>query len=431
MMNLVPNAGFEQGLGGWEATPGGVALVQTHTKRFVMLAGERRAAAICSDPIEVTPGATYHLWVERAIPGDVQVLLLSRQGIRPATPDTEFVAWDTPIRIQLTTPAGKRAGVSRVVIEPVGPRLELSSARDTIAFIEPGQEYEILVEVENTGSEPVSNATATLLAPYHDLAEEHRDLVRVPSLNPGETTTLSWLISKQHRASAPFEVRLEHGLRNQTLSGATLRHRPRLPERKTLKSVDGGWQWFTLASRGLRLTAHETDFDYGPMLLTDEKAKRDLGVIQRIGRILHRGGGTDLWSRKRRITPAGIQLFGHNDLAEWEVELRPEHRLKGLMLSLRLTPKRRIADAHLELAPFQTLLPLSEGEGSFVIDPSGVASHLVWSINAPFDVRMRVLPRAGVVSLLSGRLPLLPGRTSRIEAVLHRFEGGIIGTESR
>ncbi|MER3466951.1 MAG: hypothetical protein C4340_07725, partial [Armatimonadota bacterium] len=212
-MNLIPNPDFERGMGSWEATPGGVTLVQTQAKRFVMLAGERRAAAICSDPVDVVPGAAYRLSVERAVPGDVQVLLLSREETRTTTPDSEFVAWGTPIRVQLTTPAGKRAAVSRVCLEPVGPRLEMSSVRDTLAFIDPGEEYEILVEVENTGSEAVSGAAATLIAPYHDLAEEHRDLVRVPSLAPREAATLAWLISKQHRASAPFEIRLEYGLK--------------------------------------------------------------------------------------------------------------------------------------------------------------------------------------------------------------------------
>lgn len=430
-MNLIPNADFQQGMGSWEATPGGVTLVRTHAKRFVLLAGERRAAAICSDPVDVAPGAAYRLVVERAIPGEVQVLLLSREEARPATPDTEFVAWDTPIRVQLATPAGKRAGVSRVAVEPVGARLEMSSVRDTTAFVEPGGEYEILVEVANTGSDVVSGATATLLAPHHDLAEEHRDLQRVPTLAPGETATLAWPIAKQHRASAPFEIRLEYGLRNQTLAGATLRHRPRAPERKTLKSVDGGWQWFTIASRGLRLTAHETDFDYGPMLLTDDKSKRDLGVVQRIGRVVHQDGASDLWSRKRRITPAGIQLAGHDDLAEWEVEIRPEHRLKGILVGVRLTPKRRVAEAHLELAPFQTLLPLSERAGGFVVGAPGAESHLLWNVTARFELQTRVLPRAGVVVLASGRLPLQPGRTQRVEAVLQRFEGSIIGAEPK
>jgi hypothetical protein len=430
-MNLIPNPDFAQGMGSWEATPGGVTLVQTHAKRFVLLAGQRRAAAICSDPVEVVPGAAYRLVVERAIPGEVQVLLLSREAARQAAPDDEFVAWDTPIRVQLTTPAGKRAGVSRVTLEPVGARLEMSCVRDTVAFVEPGAEFEILVEVENTGSDVVSGATATLIAPYHDLAEEHRDLIRVPPLTPGETATLSWLIAKQHRASAGFEIRLEYGTNNQVLAGATLRHRPSAPERKTLKSVDGGWQWFTISSRGLRLTAHETDFDYGPMLLTDEKAKRDLGVIQRIGRIVHKDGAADLWSRKRRITPAGIQMTGHNDIAEWEVEIRPEHRLKGILLGIRLGPKRRIAEAHLELAPFQTLLPLTERAGGFVVGAPGAESHLVWSVSGGVEMRTRVLARAGVVALVSGRTPLLPGRMQRIEAVLHRFEGGIISADPR
>lgn len=430
-MSLVPNADFQAGMANWEATPGGVTLVQTHAKRFVMLAGERRAAAICSDPVDVAPGATYRLLVERAIPGEVQVLLLSREEARPATADSEFVAWDTPIRVQLTTPAGKRAGVSRITLEPVGARLLMSNVRDTSAFVEPGSEFEILVEVENTGSEAVTGATATLVAPYHDLSEEHRDLVRVPTLTPGEAATLAWLISKQHRASAPFEVRLEYGIKSQTLAGATLRHRPRPPERKTLKSVDGGWQWFTIASRGLRLTGHETDFDYGPMLVTDDKLKRELGVIQRIGRIIHQDGASDLWSRKRRITPAGILLVGQNDLAEWEVEIRPEHRLRGILLGLRFTPRRRIADAHLELAPFQTLQSLQEEVGGFVVGPPGTSSHLAWSLNAQFELRTRVLPRAGVVVIVSRRLPLLPGRTLRVDAVLHRFEGGIMGAEPK
>lgn len=428
-MSMIPNPDFAQGMGSWEATPGGVTLVETHAKRFVLLAGQRRAAAICSDPVEVVPGAAYRLLVERAIPGEVQVLLLSREAARQVPPDAEFVAWDSPIRVQLTTPAGKRAGVARVSLEPVGARLEMSSVRDTAAFVDSGAEYEILVEVENTGSDAVSGATATLVAPYHDLAEEHRDLIRVPTLAPGETATLSWLIAKQHRASAEFEIRLEYGTRNQTLAGTTLRHRPRPPERKTLKSVDGGWQWFTISSRGLRLTAHETDFDYGPMLLTDEKMKRDLGVIQRIGRITHKDGAADLWSRKRRITPAGIQLAGHGEIAEWEVEIRPEHRLKGILLGMRLAPKRRIADAHLELAPFQTLLPLSERGGGFVVGPPGSEAHLMWSLSGGVEMRTRVLPRAGVVALVSSRIPLLPGRMQRIEAVLHRFEGGIISAE--
>lgn len=391
-----------------------------------MLAGVHQPAAICSDPVELTLRGAYRLSVERAIAGDCSVLLLSRDGAYSIAPGEEFVAESSPVRVQVTCPAGKRVGIAAVRLEPVGKRLELSNLRDTLAFVEPGEPFWILADVENTGSEPVEFAEATLITSYHDLVEEHKEVVRVPTLQPGELHTVSWQILRQQRASAEFEVRLEYAGQTVEAASATLRHKPRPPDRQTLRSVDGGWQWFTVASRGLRLTAHETDFDYGPILLHEEKRRLELGVIHRIAIVRHEKGAFDLWSRLKRRTPGGVELAGNNPFAEWEIELRPEHRLHGIAVHLKLTARKRIPGARVELMPLQTLKPLRGYASHFEIGEPDKPTPLAWSPVGTQPVYPRVKESAGLVTLTTEPLPLLPGRLVRLGAVLHRYDAGII-----
>jgi GNAT superfamily N-acetyltransferase len=425
-MSLLPNWNFERGLAAWETTPGGVSLVDTGRKRFVLLAGVHQPAAICSDPVELTPRGAYRLEVERALAGECVVLLLTREGAFHLTAGEEFVVESSPMRVQISCPPGKRVGIAAVRLEPVGKRLELSNLRDTMAFVEPGEPYWILADIENTGSEAVEAAEATLVSSLHDLVEEHKEIVRVPPLLPGELHTASWYIQRQHRASAEYVVRLEYAGRTVEAASATLRHKPKPPDRQTLRSVDGGWQWFTIASRGLRLTAHETDFDYGPILLHDEKRRLEIGVIHRIAVVRHEKGAFDLWSRLRRRTPGGVELVGNNPLAEWEIELRPDHRLQGIAVQLKLTARKRIPGARVELMPLQTLRTLHGYASHFEIGEGEKAVQLAWTPSGHQEIYPRVKESAGLVTLATEPIPLLPGRLVRLGAVLHRYDAGII-----
>ncbi|MCL6624820.1 MAG: GTP-binding protein, partial [Fimbriimonadales bacterium] len=112
--NLIPNADFAQGLRGWDCTPTGVTLVSSERKRFVLLNGGRLAAAICSDPIEVLPGAHYILRVERALPGECQLALISRE--RVLEPDlNEEVVPQEPVKKRRPTGTTTRPPVVTIL----------------------------------------------------------------------------------------------------------------------------------------------------------------------------------------------------------------------------------------------------------------------------------------------------------------------------
>ena len=428
-MNLIPNGSFEAGLNEWESTPSGVTFVRNEAKRFVMLAAEKHSAAICSEPIELVSGASYHVEVERAIRGDCDVSVIGRETLLHPDASGEIVAAESPVRVQVTAKPGHRVGLARVLVMPVGPRARILNVRSTSAFRKPGEQFKVLCDVRNTGSEPLTMGLARLLTEKHVLGEEHKQEIRLPEIPLGGTAEAMWVIASQRMALAPFSIEAEFANGVVKAEGATLRHVPRLPPTKVMQSVGGAKRWFTVGSRGLRLTAHETDLDFGPALLT-AGSEMELGVLHHLAQIALPGGGAlPLWSVMKRITPGGVFLGGKNDVAEWSMTVRPEHAAKGIVVELNLSPKRRIVGASLEMLPFQTPMRLRVEGGWPLIQTAKEAVRLGFSCNCKVPFLQEVSQASGLVVLRSEILNLMPGMPVRAVAKIFRPESSIIRGE--
>ncbi len=428
-MNLIPNGSFESGLNEWESTPSGVTFVRNDAKRFVMLAAEKHSAAICSEPIEVLPGASYHVEVERAIRGDCDVSVIGRDTILHPDSSGEIVAAESPVRVQVTAKPGHRVGLARVLVMPVGPRARILNVRSTTAFRKPGEPFEVICEIRNTGSEPLKMGLARLLTEKHLLAEEHKQEIRLPEIPLGGSVDAMWVVANQRMALAPFFIEAEFANGVVKAEGATLRHVPHLPPTKVMQSVGGAKRWFTVGSRGLRLTAHETDLDFGPALLT-AGPDIELGVLHHLAQIaLPNGGAVPLWSTLKRITPGGVSLTGKNDIAEWKLAVRPEHAAKGIVVELNLSPKRRIVGASLEMLPFQTPMRLGIQGGWPQIQTAKEAVRLGFSCTCKVPFLQQVSQASGLVVLRSEILTLSPGMPVRVVARIFRPESSIIRGE--
>jgi len=363
MENLIANGRFEKGLRGWDSTPAGVTLVNTGRKRFVMLTGERSSAAICSDPVEVNPGGTYIVEIERAVRGDCDVSILGRNSLLKPDEKHEVVVRETPIRLQLTVKPGQRVGIGSVSLLPVGPRVKLFNVRSTSAFIKPGEPFLVLCEILNNGSEILEGAVARFISEYHELSEDSRMEVLLPPLNVGERGVLHWEVNKQMRAFSPFEIEVEHKGGVARTRGGTLRHVPHPPERITPQSVSGTRRWFSVSTRTLRITAHETDYAFGPTHIGDDSGRVSFGVLHHFGQITFDDHPPiPLWSEVRSVNPSGVVLKGDSSEAKWEIGVRPEHASKGIEFDIRLSVRRRLSKARIEYGPFQTVLPLRESE---------------------------------------------------------------------
>jgi hypothetical protein len=457
--NLIPNADFAQGLRGWDCTPTGVTLVSSERKRFVLLNGGRLAAAICSDPIEVLPGAHYILRVERALPGECQLAMISRERVLEPDLNEEVVPQESPVRIQVTAPKGKKVGVSRVALEPVGYRLKIQNVRTTYMFVPPQSPFEILCDLKNTGSEPIRGAVAILYSDSLRLSEEYRHTLTLPEIPIGGGVTGKWLVLSQTRALAKFQIEIQYEGGVVTTEGVTLKHTPRLPPTSLLSSIAGGARWFSIGSRGLRVTAHETDMDFGPLLVSLDKGRNfhptPLGVLHHIAQVVASDGTRyPLWSRLKRRAPRGIELAGKNSVAEWRLHLAPEHAERGIVFRLNLRILRRLAmtpgapsTAWVEFGPFQTIHSLSR-TGDFLkisgADEGGAPKAwmgrkdwksggpkqgenwesppdpvmLAWGAQGPAPCQLEVLPDSGVATLVWGPISLIPGTTCTLPTLL-------------
>jgi hypothetical protein len=427
-MNLVPNGAFESGLNDWESTPSGVTLVRNETKRFVMLAAERHSAAICSEPIDLVPGGAYRVEVERAIRGDCDLAVIGRESLLHPDSAGEVIASESPVRVQVTARPGHRVGVSRVLVSPVGQRARILNVRSTAPFVKKGEPFEILCDIRNTGSEPIAMGLARLVTLKHDLAEEHRAEVRTPIIGVGATATVSWNVIAQRTALAPFEIQFEYASGAVKVDSATLRHTPRNPDQRTLQSVTGAKKWFSVGTRGLRITAHDTDLDMGPSLLAASEG--DLGVLLQLAQIsLQSGACVPLWSVVRTVSPGGVALGGKNEFAEWVINVRPDHANKGISVELRLSPRRRLERANIELLPFQTTLPLSSEGGAPALRLPKSTVRLVWSAQSRTPFHTEVSESSGLVVLRSETATLMPGMAIRAVASVTRAASSIIRGE--
>lgn len=438
----------------------GVTLVSSERKRFVVLNGGRLPAAICSEPIEVLPGAHYTLRVERALPGECQLALISRERVIEPDLSEEVVPQESPVRIQVTAPTGKKVGVSRVALEPVGYRLKIQSVRSTYMFVPPGTPFEILCDLKNTGSEPIRSALATLYSDSLQLSEEYRHTLSLPEIPVGDRVTGRWLVLKQTKALATFQIEIQYEGGVTTTTGVTLKHTPRLPSAFVLPSIAGGARWFSVGSRGLRVTAHETDLDFGPLLVSLDKGKNSqpapLGVLHHIAQLVAEDGTRyPLWARLKRRSHSGIELAGKNTVAEWRLLLTPEHAERGIAFRLHLRILRRLATtpgapptAWIEFGPFQTVHTLALSGGLLEIsgtregktqkvpfmrgeppmgggpplgenwEPLPVSIELAWGASGPAPSRLEADPDSGIATLILGPLKLIPGTSCAVSTLL-------------
>ncbi|HWP31624.1 MAG TPA: hypothetical protein VNK96_07880 [Fimbriimonadales bacterium] len=432
MENLIANARFEKGLRGWDSTPAGVTLVNTGRKRFVMLAGERSSAAICSDPIEVNPGGTYVVEIERTIRGDCDISILGRNSLIKPDENHEVVVSESPIRLQLTVKPGQRVGIGSVSLLPVGPRVKLFNVRSTSAFIKPGEPFLVLCEILNNGSEILEGAVARFISEHHELSEDSRMEILLPPLNVGERGVLHWAVNKQTRAFAPFEVEVEHRGGVTRTRGGTLRHVPHPPERITPQSVSGTRRWFSVSTRGLRVTAHETDYAFGPTHIGDDSGRISFGVLHHFGQITFDDRPPiPLWAEVRSVNPSGVVLKGDSSEAKWEIGIRPEHASKGVEFDIRLNVLRRLSKARIEYGPFQTLLPMHEVEitsrkglpnSVAVLGTSQGEVNLAWFGVGGAESVTHIYPESGLMTLVTKPMNLLPGTVVRVRSILVRLE---------
>lgn len=428
-MNLIPNGSFEAGLKQWESTPSGVTFIKNETKRFVMLAAERHSAAICSVPISVVPGAAYRVEVERAIRGDCDISVIGKETLLRPDASGEIVAQEERVRVQVTARPGNRVGVGRVLVRPVGPRARLLNLRSTVAFRKPGTPFEILCEIRNTGSAPIVGAAIRFESEKHVLLEDHKQEIHPPDVAVGGAEQVSWQIAAQRTANAPYRIVLEYAGGRVETEGATLKHVPRLPETKPVQSVAGSKKWFTVGTRAIRLTAHETDLDFGPSLLTTAEGY-ELGVVHAPAQIaLARGGIVPLMSEVKAVGAGGVDLEGRNPLAEWSLSIRPQHSSRGITLDLRIHPRKRVPEANLEIAPFQSTLPLRFREGRIFLPAPKGDVRLGWKYSGKLKMEFEVSEASSLAVLRSELVTLTPAIPIRITATLHPAESAIIRGE--
>lgn len=415
--NLIPNPDFEQGLLGWEATPGNVSLVDAPSGRTVLLRPGKGIAAICSDPIDVLPGARYLLEVGYRLPVKCEIAVLGRNGVVAPAQDGEVVAEESPVRVQITARGGPNAGISFVRMEPVGPRFKVLEVSSSYPFTLPGAPFEISCAFTNTGSATTPSGFAHLRAEHLDLVEEHKAEQAIEPLAIGEIGRVAWLIGRQRRALARFEISLEAGPAKVSVSNTCVKHIPRPPAADTLKSVVQARGWYSVGTRGLRLTGHETDMDYSPVHVGDDMGRTTFGVLDHIAQLSVAGSDLiPLWSKLARGGAGQIELRGANDLARWTIGLRPNHRDHGIEFEVKLQPRRRLDSASILMGPLR-LAPGALGlEAKQGRQPRQLEQELNWYMND--GIPQFVPPTSRSIS--TKLRTLMPGTTIRILATLAR-----------
>jgi hypothetical protein len=410
MHNLIPNGSFETGLSEWEATPSGVTLIKTEAKRFVMLQAGTRSAAICSDPIAVEPGAAYIVEIERALRGDCEVAVISPNELLKPDHAGEVVPSEDKVRVQVTARPGEKVGIAKVLLVPVGERLHIEAVRSTAGFRKSGEPFEILCEIKNTGSQRVGSAVARLISDSHELLEEHRGDQPVAAIGVGESRTVSWPIRKQKTAYADFQIEVEYSGVSERARGSTLRHLPKPPDVKPNSAIATGRRWFSVGSRALRITAHETDLEYGPAVLTTASGE-EAGIFPALAQLVMSSGSVlPLWSKVKSSGPGGVELAGKNEYLEWSMTLAPDVATKGVGVELRASARKRLVGATLEILPFQTLANMHDESGALILSLPKDSVNLMWAAKSPRLEFETVLSAAsGLICLRSEPFTLTPG----------------------
>ena len=410
MHNLIPNGSFETGLSEWEATPSGVTLIKTEAKRFVMLHAGTRSAAICSDPIDVTPGASYVVEIERAMRGDCELAVISPGQLMKPDHAGEVVPSEDKVRVQITARPGEKVGIAKVLMVPVGERLAIEGVRSTAGFRKSGEPFEIMCEIRNTGSKSVGSAVVRLISDQHEFLEEHRAEQPLAAIEVGKSRTVSWPIRKQRASFSGFEIEIEYSGGTEKAKGSTLKHLPKPPDVKPNSAIAGGRRWISVGSRSLRITAHETDLDYGPALLTTASGD-EAGVFPALAQLVLPGGSVlPLWSKVKNSSAAGVELAGKNEWLEWTLLLSPDVATKGVGFELKASGRKRLQNAVLELLPFQTLSPMQEEGGALRLALPKDALGLQWEAKSPkLGFSTVTSPASGLITLRSEPFTLMPG----------------------
>ena len=410
MHNLIPNGSFETGLSEWEATPSGVTLIKTEAKRFVMLQAGTRSAAICSDPIDVTPGAAYVVEIERAMRGNCELAVISPNELLKPDHAGEVVPSEDKVRVQVTAHPGEKVGIAKVLMVPVGERLAIEGVRSTAGFRKSGEPFEIMCEIRNTGSKVVGSAVARLVSDQHELMEEHRSDHPLAAIEVGRSRTVVWPIKRQRAAHADFHIEVEHSGGTEKARGSTLRHLPKPPDVKPGSAIATGRRWISVGSRALRITAHETDLDYAPALLTTSSGE-EAGIFPALAQlVLPSGSVLPLWAKLKSSGPGGVELSGKNEYAEWTITVSPDLASKGVGIELKLNARKRLVGAVLELLPFQTLAPVRDESGALRLALPRESASLLWRAqSARLSFAAIISVESGLIALRSEPFTLTPG----------------------
>lgn len=386
-----------------------------------MLGGEKGAAGICSEAIHVLPGARYRLWAEKAIRGEMDLAMIGKSGVLRADSADEVVAVESPVRIQATTVAGKKVGISRIVLEPVGSRLRIESVRSTALFSQPGGPFQIVCEIRNVGSDIVDDAEATIQSTDHEMLEEFRHPIRIGAVPIGDMAVIKWEVLRQLRAVARYKIRINYDRTELATEGFTLKHQLRDTERKIHENVAGSRRWFSVGSRSLRLVAHETDIGFGPMLVSIPLEKINLGAIHQPAQlVLQTGQSIALFGELKKIGSRGVELQGESEFGKWIIDVLPDLRRKGVLFQIALKPTRRLSLSHIEFGPFQTQLPMIHAVESAIVVAGKMECRLGWESPGRIHLKSSCSPEAGLYVARTDPLSMLPGVQYRFSAILCR-----------
>ncbi len=418
MNEMLENGDFHAGLQHWEATPNGVSLVSTANSRMLLLAGESSDAAVRSMPIAAKAGARYRIATQIRLAGEFEIRLLDEKSEQIPDSEGEFVANSDRVIVQLRCKRGSQIGISKVSLLPVGPRVVIRSVRDTYPFTKLDEPFQLIAELVNEGSETIERAAIRFIGSSHKLFEEHKQEQQFGPLRVGERIEIGWTIAGQRRAVSPFAIELEYAGRTAKHEGFTLRHRPARPDDRVVASVVASRRMVSIANRSLRITARETDLDLGMALVSDERARVDLGILRQLAQLRIGSAVMPLWSAFKKATTLQAELVGKNQHAEWALKLYPDHFERAVMLEVRYKLSRRTENVSLELFPFQTQWPMRiQGQRVLLAHDAG-GSWLEFQ-------GVRGSPLTFIASAESGTTFLRSESSSVMPASWHRIAGMI------
>jgi hypothetical protein len=245
------------------------------------------------------------------------------------------------------------------------------------------------------------------------------------AIDVGDARSVVWPVRKQKASYASFEIEVEYAGGSERAVGSTLRHLPKPPDVKQSAGVATGRRWFSVASRALRLTAHETDLDYGPCMLSSASGT-EIGIVTAFAQlVLPNGSVLPLWSKLKERGANGLVLAGRNDWLEWSLLVRADVASKGVGIELKTLGRKRLPGTHLEVLPFQTMEPMSIRDTLVIVRAPKEQVGLAWTASSPrLSFEFVAKPGSGLVALKSERFTLSPV-LSRVVASIFPAERAI------